>query len=129
MLYATIAALCFAVPLGLWLVTLHLVHEDPPSGLSRAAAVHGSMGAASVVLLWLALQGPDRRGAGHGAGGFGWFAFALLAATLVGGLTILGYYLRGRALPKGLVAAHAMAGIAGAVILAAYFSSPVSYGR
>jgi len=129
MLYTAVAALCIAVPLGMWLGSLHLMRDEPPAWLSRVAAVHGSIGAVCVVLLWLALQGPDRRGAGHGAGGFGWFAFVLLAAALVGGLTILGFYLRGRALPKVLVAAHAMAGIAGAVMLAAYFSSPVSYGR
>jgi hypothetical protein len=129
MLYAAVAALCIAVPLGLWMSSLHLVRDEPPAGLSRVAAVHGSFGAACVVLLSLALQGPDRRGGGHGAGGFGWFAFALLAVTLVGGLTILGHYLRGRAAPAVLVAAHAMLGIAGAVMLTAYFSSPVSYGR
>lgn len=129
MLYAAVAALCIAVPLGLWMSSLHLLRDEPPVGLSRVGAVHGSMGAACLVLLLLALQGPGRRGAGHGAGGFGWFAFVLLLATLGGGLTILGFYWRGRALPKVLVAAHAMVGIAGAVVLAAYFSLPSSYGR
>jgi hypothetical protein len=129
MLYAAVAALCIAAPPGLWMSSLHLLRDEKLPSFSRVAAVHGSFGVACVVLLCLALQGPGRRGAGHGAGGFGWFAFVLLVATLSGGLTILGFHLRGRALPKILVAAHAMAGIAGAVMLAAYFSLPSSYGR
>ena len=129
MLYAAVVALCIAVPLGMWLVSLHLVREEPPAGLSRVAVVHGSVGAACVALLWIALRGPGRHGVGHGAGGFGWIAFAMLAAALLGGLTILGFYWRGKAVPAVLVATHASLGIAGAVMLAAYFSAPVSYGR
>jgi hypothetical protein len=129
MLYATMAALCIAVPLGMWLGSLHLMREEPPRGLSRVGAVHGSVGAVCVALLYLALRGPDRRGVGHGAGGFGWIAFWLLAAALAGGLTVLSFYLRGRTVPPVVVATHASVAIAGAVMLAAYFAAPVSYGR
>ena len=129
MLYAAVAALCIAMPVGMWLGSLHLVREEPPSGLGRTGAVHGSAGAVCVALLWMALTGPGRRGVGHGAGAFGWIAFVLLAATLVGGLTILSFYVRRKTVPRLLVATHASVGIIGAVILAAYFSSPVSYGR
>jgi hypothetical protein len=129
MLNAALVALCIAVPVGMWLGSLHLVRDEPPSALSRVGAVHGSVGAACVALLFMALLGPGRRGVGHGAGAFGWIAFMLLAATLVGGLMILGFYLRHKSVPRLLVATHAGAGIVGAVMLAAYFSAPMSYGR
>jgi hypothetical protein len=129
MLNAAVIALCIAMPVGMWLGSLHLLRDEPPSGLSRVGVVHGSVGAVCVALLWMALLGPDRRGVGHGAGAFGWVAFGLLAATLAGGLTILSFYLRHKTVPRLLVATHASVGIAGAVMLAAYFSAPVSYGR
>ncbi|MEJ0048301.1 MAG: hypothetical protein WDN04_20880 [Rhodospirillales bacterium] len=129
MLYAALAALCVALPLGMWLGSLHLVREEPPRRLGGVGVVHGLVGATCVALLFLALRSPDRRGAAHGAGGFGWIAFWVLAATLAGGLTIFVTYLRGKPVSPTLVAAHATAGIAGAVMLAAYFATPTSFGR
>jgi len=129
MLNAAVVALCIAVPLGMWLGSLHLLREEPPRGLSRVAAVHGSAGGVCVALLLLALLGPDRRGVGHGAGGFGWVAFWLLAGALMGGATILFLYLRRKSVSPVLVATHASVAIAGAVMLAAYFAAPISYGR
>jgi hypothetical protein len=124
-------ALFLAVVLGLWLSSLYLLRDEPPKGMITGL-IHGTIGAITVALVFLALhkpntgQGPN---AGHGAGGFGWTAFYILVITLAGGLTILISHLSRRRISPLLVAMHATAGIAGAVILCAYWVSPSSYGR
>lgn len=130
-LAATMGVMFIAVLLGLWLSSLYLLREEPPK--SRIVGlIHGTIGATCVVLLYEALsrpntgQGPN---AGHGAGGFGWTAFYILAITLAGGLTMLSLQLTRRPVSPLIVAMHATAGIAGAVILSAYWVSPSSYGR
>jgi hypothetical protein len=128
MLNPAIASLCVAVLLGMWLSSQHLLEGNPPRFIGRVGAVHGAAGALCVGLLYLALRAKPA-GAGHGAGGFGWTAFWMLAATLLGGLAILSHYLRGRLPPTVLVAVHACVGIGGAVMLAAYYSSSASFGR
>lgn len=124
MFYAAIAILCVAVTLGLWLSAQHLIEEKKPAIMGRVAAIHGTAGAICVALLYLALHHP-----GHPAGKFGWTAFVVLAAALAGGLTILSFHLRGKQVSPALVAMHASAGMAGAVMLAAYFASPASFAR
>jgi hypothetical protein len=64
-----------------------------------------------------------------GAGGFGWTAFALMALALAGGVTILTFHLRKRGAPVLLIAMHAMLGIAGGVMLSAWWASPVNFGQ
>ena len=128
MLIAALVAMLTAVCLGLWLSALYLIREEPPKKIPLAGMIHGTAGAAAVGLLLLALRGPPR-GVHTGAGGFGWTAFALLAVTLAGGVTILTYHLRRKGAPTLLIAMHAMLGIAGGVMLSAWWASPASYGR
>jgi hypothetical protein len=120
--------MCIAIVLGLWLGSLYLVREEPPSGVPLIGMLHGSAGAAAVVLLFLALRGPPR-GVHTGAGGFGWTAFWLMALALAGGVTILSLHLRRRGAPTLLIAMHGMLGIAGGVLLSAWWASPVSFGH
>jgi hypothetical protein len=128
MLIAAMFAMVIAVFLGLWLGALYLIHEEPPKHVPRVGMVHGAAGATAVALLLLALQGP-RRGVHTGAGGFGWTAFTLMALALAGGVTILTLHLRKRGAPTLLIAMHAMLGVAGSVMLSAWWSSPASFGR
>jgi hypothetical protein len=128
MLTACISALGVAVCLGLWLSAQILINEDPPKRIPVTGIIHATAGAATVILLLLALRGPPR-GVHTGAGAFGWTSFVLLAITLAGGATILSFHLRRRGAPTLLIAMHAMLGIAGAVLLSAWWASPASYGR
>ncbi len=128
MLIAAITAMLAAIGLGLWLSALYLIREEPPKTIPVAGMFHGASGLAAVVLLLLALRGPPR-GLHTGAGGFGWTAFALMAAALAGGVTILTFHLRRKGAPTLLIAMHAMLGIAGGVMLAAWWASPASYGK
>jgi hypothetical protein len=128
MLIAAIAAMTLALCLGLWLSALILIREEPPKSIPITAMVHGTAGATAVVLLLLALRGPPR-GVHTGAGGFGWTAFALMATALLGGITILSFHMRKRGAPSLLIAMHAMLGIAGGVMLSAWWASPASFGH
>jgi hypothetical protein len=131
LLAITMGVMFVAVLLGLWLSSLYLVNEAPP--VSRIPGlIHGGIGTACVALLYFALHNPNTGkgvNAGHPAGGFGWTAFYTLAIALAGGLTILALRLTRKPITPLLVAMHAMAAIAGAVILCAYWVSPNSYGR
>ena len=128
MLIAALAAMGFTILLGMWLGALYLIREEPPKRIPVTGLLHGSAGVLSVVLLLLALRGPPR-GVHTGAGAFGWTGFALLAAALAGGVAILTFHLRRRGAPTLLIAMHGMAGVAGGILLAAWWASPVSYGR
>ena len=132
MLNAAIAALCLAAPLGMWLSSQYLIEQAPSRFTGKVAAVHGMAGATCAALLFLALRRPVAThpgGPASGAGAFGWIALGMLLATLFGGLTILSFHLRRRAAAPVIVAIHACAGIFAAVLLAAYYSTPSSYGR
>jgi len=124
MFYTVAAILCVAVGLGLWLSAQYLIEESTSSLMGRIAPIHGTAGAILVALLWLSLHRP-----GPPVGKFGWTAFVVLAATLVGGLTILSFNLRGKPPNRTLVAMHAFVGATGAVMVAAYFSTPGSFSR
>jgi hypothetical protein len=108
-----------AVLAGIGLSTFHL-QERPIRGAARwASAGHGLAGAAGTALVFAALWS-----AASDANGFSQLALYLLGAALLGGLIIgLGALRRRRA--SGLVVAlHATLGVAGAVILLAYVSTP-----
>jgi hypothetical protein len=81
-----------------------------------AAIVHGLVGAAGLVVLVFALQGPPR-GIATGVGSFGTVSAALFAAALLAGIVLL--MLR----RKGIVMAiHAGIAITGYVLLLAWNS-------
>jgi hypothetical protein len=124
MFYAVVAILCVALALGVWLSMQYLIEERAPPIMGRIAAIHGTAGALCVATLYVALSRP-----GPAVGKFGWSAFVVLAATLAGGLTILSFNLRAKPPSRLLVAIHALAGMTGAVMVAAYFSTPGSFGR
>jgi hypothetical protein len=121
MLIAAIVVLFPTLALGLWLSSLYLLREDAPAKGSRVAPVHGAMGAALVVLLFLALRAPHQPHAVPGSGGFGTLSLWLLGATLAAGVYIFVSHMRGRAISPVVIATHASLGIAGAVILSAYW--------
>lgn len=122
MLIATLSVLSIAVLLGIWLSSMMLIYEHTPKQGGRVAAVHGLAGATAVILLCLTLLAPGA------ATRFAVTGLVVLGITLLGGLTILAFNLRRRPVSPVLIAMHACAGMAGAVILAAYFSTRHSFG-
>ena len=121
MLVAAVAILGVAFALGLWLGSLYMLFERPPSRLTAVSIVHGIVGAAGIAVLLLALRGPAR-GVKYGAGAFGSFSAGLLVAALAGGLTLLAAHLRRRPVPVGLVAIHGMFAVVGYVLLCTYLT-------
>jgi hypothetical protein len=124
MLIAAIAVMCVAVLIGLKLSAQYLIEEAPSAHAVRLAYIHGAAGALCIALFYLALHRP-----GPPASKFGWSALYVLVAALAGGLTILTLQLSRKPVSTVLVAMHATVGMAGAVMLAAYFSTPGSFGR
>jgi hypothetical protein len=128
MLLIAMLILGAAVALGLYLGSLLLMDEKLPARMIRVGWVHGGLGALGVGALLLALRGPAR-GVAQGAGSFGWTSGIILTVTLAGGLTILILHLIRRKVSPLLIAMHGTLGVAGYVLLAAYFASPASFGR
>ncbi len=124
MLIAALGVMCVAAMLGLWLSAQYLIDDKPPARAAAVAYVHGAAGTLCVALTYLALHRP-----GPAVSKFGWTALWTLVVALAGGLTILILQLRRKPLSPALIAAHASVGMAGAIMLAAYFSAPSSYGR
>ena len=101
---------------GLGLSAFYLTEKPIRGAVRWASAAHGLSGAAGFVLAVLAASHAlDRQG-------FGRIAIGFLAATLLGGLVIAAAQLRRRRPPGLVVALHAITGVAGLVILAAYAS-------
>jgi hypothetical protein len=128
MLIAAVSILGIVVLIGLGLGSLYILHETPPKHVMPVGWLHGGLGAAGVATLVLALRGAPL-GVARGAGSFGWVSGVMLLATLAGGLLILLIHMRQRAVPPLLIVMHGTLGIAGYVLLAAYFSSKASYGH
>ena len=102
---------------GIGLCCFYLL-ERPIRGWARlASVVHGVAGAAGVAVVVAAVFR-----AASDAQGFGRLAAGFLAATLLGGLAVAAAQVRRRRPAGLLVALHATVGMAGLVILAAYFS-------
>jgi hypothetical protein len=81
--------LSLAVVAGIVLALWHLRATDNASLPPLPAGIaHGVVGAAGLVILLLALQGPSR-GVEAGAGSFGATAAALLTGTVVTGIVML----------------------------------------
>ena len=99
-----------------------LIDEHWPAWAKRLGIAHGLCAAVATTLACLSLRGPAR-GVHEGAASFGAIAAALLLTALAIGTTIYVIHRRRGASPV-LVAIHASIGVAGAVILAAWWSMP-----
>lgn len=128
MLTASVVAMLAALCLGLWLSVRVLLQDGPGQPAPVTGLLHAGAGIATVVCLFLALGGP-RRGVATGASGFGWIAFVLLCITLSAGALIAATRLRRLTPSVMLVAGHATLGIAGIVILAAWWAAPAASGH
>ena len=84
-------------------------------------ALHGRAGAAGLVVLILALQGPAR-GAEYGVSAFGPAAAALVALALVMGLVVLILARRFRRTSGLVIAIHSTIAVTAFVLLLAYVS-------
>jgi hypothetical protein len=124
MLGAALSVTGLAVALGLGLVSVAMIGRDD---LSRRAVpvahVHGAIGLMALAAVLVALRGPPR-GTHSGAGSFGAVAAALLGGALLAGLTILAAHLRRRPVSALAIGLHASLGVAGFVILAAFYGAP-----
>jgi hypothetical protein len=123
MLGASLLLVSAGVLLGLGLVSIAMIGNEV---LSRrvipVAHVHGAVGLLGVAALLLALRGPTR-GTHSGAGSFGVIAAVLLASALLLGSLILAAHLRRRPVSALAIGLHASLGVAGFVILAAYYGA------
>lgn len=117
------AIVSLAVALGLGLASVALIGKD---SLSRKAVpvahVHGAAGLLGVAAVLLALRGPPR-GTHSGAGSFGVIAAAMLAGALLAGSAILAAHLRRRPVSALAIGLHASLGVAGFVVLAAFYGA------
>ncbi|HEX5091691.1 MAG TPA: hypothetical protein VFV84_03275 [Burkholderiales bacterium] len=105
-----VAAALFALAAlgGLAMAFIHFRKDRNPPG--ALAAVHGAAAAAALlILLWAVVQ------AGGGAA-VSW-ALGLLAVAALGGFFLVSFHLRGRRLPSAGVVVHALAAVAGFVLL------------
>lgn len=112
-----------AVAMGIGLVALYLMGEAAPRVPGWTSWLHGAAGAASVIAAWLASRGPPR-GVASGSSGFGTSGSMLLLGALIAGGVVLAMQFRRRRVSPAIVAIHAMLGIAGAVLFAAWWSAP-----
>ncbi len=81
-------------------------------------AIHGSIGAAGLAVLIVALRaGPSAAAARMGTAGFGLFAAGLIATALAVGLVIATYVSRGRRPGGALIGTHATLAVAGITLL------------
>ena len=86
-----------------------------------AGFVHGLVGAAGLLLLVVALQGP-RHGDATGVGSFGTMAAVLFGIALVLGVAITLSHRRAPRLAPVVIATHASVAIAGYVLFLAWAS-------
>lgn len=114
----TIAIVLFAIAAlgGLVMAIGHFRGRTPPK--PAIAAVHGVVAAAGLVVLLLAVMN-------IGAGGAPALALVLFLLAALGGFALLGFHLRRKPLPGGLVGAHGLvAVVAFLVLLGAIIPSP-----
>jgi hypothetical protein len=100
-----LAILLFALAALAGLAMAVMLFRGAPAPRPVVATVHGACAAAGLlVLLWAVLRA--------GAGGPIGAALGLFVIAALGGFTLLSFHLRGRALPKGLIAGHALLAVA-----------------
>lgn len=113
-----LAAVLFAIAAlgGLVMAVGHFRGRTPPR--LALAAVHGVLAAAGLVLLLVAVIN-------LGTGGAPTVALVLFLLAALGGFVLLGYHLRGKPLPGGLVGGHGLlAVVAFLVLLSALAPAP-----
>lgn len=105
-----IAIVLFAIAAagGLTMAVLHFRGRTPPP--MPLAALHGVLAASGLVLLLLAVM---KAGTGRASG----IALGLFLLAALGGFALLGFHLRGRALPNGLVVGHGLLAVVGFLVL------------
>ncbi|RJP74060.1 MAG: hypothetical protein C4524_13580 [Candidatus Zixiibacteriota bacterium] len=110
-------ALVFFILAALGGITMAAMHFTGKSIPMILAVVHGAAAVIGLALFLVAVIGVGAGGSAVAA-----LIFFLLAAA--GGLVMfLGYYLRGRPLPSGLVVVHGLAALTGLILLIVYISA------
>jgi len=106
----TIAIVLFALAAvaGLSMAVMHFRGVTPPRPV--LAVLHGLFAASGLVVLALAVVRIS-------AGGAALVALGLFVVAALGGFALLGFHLRGKALPGGLVVGHGLLAVAGFVTL------------
>jgi hypothetical protein len=96
-----LAILLFALAALAGVTMAAMVFRGTPAPRPALAVLHGTCAAAGLlVLLWAVMRA--------GAGGPTAVALGLFVIAALGGFTLLSFHLRGRALPRGLVAGHGL---------------------
>ena len=115
------AIVLFAVAavIGLTMAVAHFRGQTPPK--LAVALLHGLFAASGLVVLLLGVMEV-------GMSGKPAIALGLFLVAALGGFTLLSFHLRGRALPNGLVAGHAVIAVLGFLTLlaAVFLAGPAS---
>lgn len=106
----SILLFAIAAVAGLTMAVMHFKKAAPPRPV--LAVLHGLFAASGLVVLLLAVIKVGVQGTPAAALG-------LLVVAALGGFALLSFHLRGRALPTGLLAGHALLAVAGFVTLLA----------
>ncbi len=124
MLQVAFWLLSAAVIAGLGLIAVYLKGEDGPRLPVWAGIGHGLIGTAGflVLLPTLPMFGGPPRGLASGSGSFGTVAAAFVAGAILAGAVVLAATLRRRKVSAVVLATHAMLGVGGYVMLAAYYA-------
>jgi hypothetical protein len=118
MIELAFGVLCAAALIGLGLALVYLQGRAAKPPHPAVAALHGVVGATSLVILLAALSRPQPHDV-MGAAGFGGVSAALLVLALVLGLAIGTAAWRGRRPSGALVGAHAGFAVAALVMMLA----------
>jgi hypothetical protein len=106
-----------ALAFGAWIAIDQMRQAAAPK--LALALIHGALALIGLVLLLLALGGPER-GAAAGAASFGKVAAILLSLAIIPGTMLFITHLRRKRLSGVLIAFHAFLAISGCVILLTY---------
>ena len=109
-MWLIIAIFAVAALIGLTMAIAAFRGNFPPV---PSAVLHGVFAATGLVLLLVAVFAKGAAGAALWALGF------FLVAAVGGFVMALGFHARGKALPKGLVAGHALLAVSGFLLLLA----------
>jgi hypothetical protein len=122
MLLDAVIALGATVLIGLVLAGRYLKAADGPRPPPWPGLIHGGLGVIGTGVLLLALRGPPR-GLASGAASFGQIAAWFCGFAILFGVAILAAHVRRRAAWPPVIVIHAMLGIAGFVMLWAFYAA------